>query len=66
MRAACGTHFSHREKQKTMPLFATLQRGAFLATRTRLELVTSSVTGWRSNQLSYWAVATKHTLSHNA
>ncbi len=27
-----------------------------MATQTRLELVTSSVTGWRSNQLSYWAV----------
>ena len=27
-----------------------------MATRTRLELVTSSVTGWRSNQLSYRAV----------
>ena len=26
-----------------------------MATQTRLELVTSSVTGWRSNQLSYWA-----------
>ena len=27
-----------------------------MATQPRLELVTSSVTGWRSNQLSYWAV----------
>ena len=31
-------------------------RTKIMATQTRLELVTSSVTGWRSNQLSYWAV----------
>ena len=27
-----------------------------LATQIRLELTTSSVTGWRSNQLNYWAI----------
>ena len=30
-----------------------------LATRTRLELVTSSVTGWHSNQLNYRAAKLK-------
>ena len=29
---------------------------AALATQIRLELTTSSVTGWRSNQLNYWAL----------
>ena len=28
-----------------------------MATKTRLELVTSSVTGWHSNQLNYLAIS---------
>ena len=34
----------------------TVLRQLVLATKTRLELVTSSVTGWHSNQLNYLAI----------
>ena len=37
-------------------LYRLSYRGKIMATRKRLELSTSSVTGWRSNQLSYRAI----------
>ena len=50
---------SNRRQRDFQSLALPTELSRHLATQTRLELVTSSVTGWRSNQLSYWAVATK-------
>ena len=52
---------SNRRQRDFQSLALPTELSRHLATQTRLELVTSSVTGWRSNQLSYWAVATKQT-----
>ena len=50
-----GTESNRRHRDfQSLALPTELQR--HMATRMRLELTTSSVTGWRSNQLNYRAI----------